>query len=155
MGKKTVVAIASGYFNPLHKGHIELFYKAKEISDKLVVIVNNDLQVKLKGSTQFQNEDERCIMIRSLKPVDFVILSMDNDKSVSETIKYLYERYKKLEENPNNIQHEMYQLIFVNGGDQFSGSVSERDTCIEYGIPMVDGLGGKIQSSSDLLRMTH
>ena len=36
--------IVSGYFNPLHKGHIELFNNAKKYGDKLIVIVNNDSQ---------------------------------------------------------------------------------------------------------------
>ena len=38
--KKAV--IVSGYFNPLHKGHLELFRKAKEVGDLLIVIVNNE-----------------------------------------------------------------------------------------------------------------
>ena len=45
--------IVSGYFNPLHKGHLELFQEAKERSDMLMVIVNSDLQRELKGSKEF------------------------------------------------------------------------------------------------------
>jgi len=153
MSKKTIIAIASGYFNPLHKGHIELFERAKKIADKLIVIVNNDKQRELKRSKEFQNENERCKIISSLKPVDGVLLSVDLDRSVRESLKLLYERYKKLEE-PNvhsvDIPTE-YQLIFVNGGDQFSNTVAERDVCMEYGIYMIDGMGSKIQSSSWLL----
>ena len=48
MKKKLI--IVSGYFNPLHKGHIEYFKSAKSIGDFLIVIVNNDLQRQLKGS---------------------------------------------------------------------------------------------------------
>jgi cytidyltransferase-like protein len=55
--KKAV--IVSGYFNPLHKGHLELFQKAKEVGDILIVIVNNDKQRELKGSQFFQDEEER------------------------------------------------------------------------------------------------
>ena len=36
--------IVSGYFNPIHKGHLELFAKAKAQADELWVIVNSDLQ---------------------------------------------------------------------------------------------------------------
>ena len=51
--------IVSGYFNPLHKGHLELFKKAREFSDDyLIVIVNSDLQRELKGSKEFQDENE-------------------------------------------------------------------------------------------------
>jgi cytidyltransferase-like protein len=151
MSRKTVIAIASGYFNPVHKGHIELFEKAKEIADKLIVIVNNDEQRELKGSAEFQTEDERCKIISSLRVVDSVLLSIDEDRTVRESLKLLYERYKKLEASPLINPPTEYKLIFVNGGDQFSNEVAERDVCQEYGIYMMDGMGGKIQSSSWLL----
>lgn len=148
MEKKKVITIASGYFNPVHKGHIELFEKAKSISDKLVVIVNNDKQRELKGSKEFQDETERCKIISSLSVVDKVVLSVDTDRTVVETLKMIFERYKKLEDGEEGLS---YQLIFVNGGDQFSSEVAESKVCNEYGIYMIDGLGGKIQSSSWLL----
>jgi len=148
MGKKTVIAIASGYFNPVHKGHIELFEKAKEISDKLIVIVNNDKQRELMGSKGFQAEGERCKIISSLRSVDGVLLSIDEDTTVRESLKLVYEKYKKLEENPAMNPCVEYKLIFVNGGDQFSNEVAERDVCQQYGIYMIYGMGGKIQSSS-------
>lgn len=152
MSKKTVMAIASGYFNPVHKGHIELFEKAKQICDGLIVIVNNDKQRELKGSKEFQTEEERCKIISSLKPVDSVFLSIDEDRTVRESLKLLSERYKKMESDPIRNPKIEYQLIFVNGGDQFSNTVAERDVCMEYGIYMIDGLGEKIQSSSWLLK---
>jgi cytidyltransferase-like protein len=34
--------IVSGYFNPIHKGHIEYFNNAKALGDARIVIVNND-----------------------------------------------------------------------------------------------------------------
>lgn len=148
MSRKQVIAIASGYFNPLHKGHIELFERAKEICDRLIVIVNNDVQRELKGSKEFQSEAERCKIISSLKPVDGVLLSIDTDRSVVESLKLLHERYKKLEINTPGLE---YKLIFINGGDQFSNTVAENDVCMEYEIYMIDGMGGKIQSSSWLL----
>ena len=48
---KPKAIIVSGYFNPLHKGHLELFEKAKAAGDQLWVIVNSDLQRELKGSS--------------------------------------------------------------------------------------------------------
>ena len=50
--------IVSGYFNPIHKGHLEYFYKAKAIADELFVVVNNDHQRVLKGNKEFQSEEE-------------------------------------------------------------------------------------------------
>lgn len=153
MSKKTVIAIASGYFNPVHKGHIELFERAKEIADKLIVIVNNDKQRELKGSKEFQNEDERCKIISSLKPVDGVLLSIDEDRTVRESLKLLNERYEIIKINTSTSETPLeFKLIFINGGDQFSNTVAERDVCMEYGIYMIDGMGGKIQSSSWLLK---
>ena len=49
---KKKVIIVSGYFNPLHKGHIEYFKLAKKNGDKLFVIVNNDHQRDFKGSKE-------------------------------------------------------------------------------------------------------
>ena len=58
MEVKKKAIIVSGYFNPLHKGHLELFRKAKEQAEKLWVIVNSDLQRELKGSNEFMDESE-------------------------------------------------------------------------------------------------
>ena len=69
------IVITSGYFNPLHKGHLELFYNAKEVGD-VWVIVNNDHQRKLKGSKEFMDEDERLEIITALKVVDIALLSI-------------------------------------------------------------------------------
>ena len=63
---KSKAIIVSGYFNPLHKGHLELFEKAKMKGDKLFVIVNNDNQRALKGSKEFMMEDERVKIIEAL-----------------------------------------------------------------------------------------
>lgn len=137
---KKKIIIVSGYFNPLHKGHIEYFKKAKNLADKLFVIVNNDIQREVKGSKPFMLEDERKTIIEELKVVDKVILSVDKDRSVIKTIEKIHSQYSKA-----------YNLFFGNGGDQNSGSIPESNICKELGINLVDGLGDKIQSSSWLL----
>ena len=53
------VVITSGFFNPIHIGHINLIKEAKKLGDYLVVIINNDSQVKMKGSDEFMPERER------------------------------------------------------------------------------------------------
>jgi cytidyltransferase-like protein len=146
MMKKKIISIASGYFNPVHKGHLELFRKTKSFSDVLIVIVNNDMQRGLKGSKEFQDENERLEIISSIKYVDHVELSIDQDRSVSKTIESLFEKYS------SNMSFDDTQFFFVNGGDQFSNIVTERDICDKLGIYMIDGIGGKIQSSSTLLK---
>ena len=137
---KKKIIIVSGYFNPLHKGHIEYFKNAKNLADKLFVIVNNDIQREVKGSKPFMLEDERKTIIEELKVVDKVILSVDKDRTVIQTIEKIHSQYSKA-----------YNLFFANGGDQNSTSIPESNICKELGINLVDGLGDKIQSSSWLL----
>ena len=132
--------IVSGYFNPLHKGHLEYLNQAKAIADKLIVIVNNDYQRELKGSKAFQDEEERVIIISNLKAVDEVVLSIDQDRTVCDTIRHISEKFGK-----------EYDLAFANGGDQSNETIPEVPVCEELGIALIDGLGEKIQSSSWLL----
>lgn len=140
--KKAV--IVSGYFNPVHKGHLELFKKAKEQGDELWVIVNSDLQRELKGSKEFMNENERLLIVSSLKMVNFTMVSIDEDRTVSETLRALY--VKAISKDPK------WEIAFANGGDQNNNSIPEARICQELGIYLMDGLGNKIQSSSWLLK---
>ena len=133
--------IVSGYFNPLHKGHLELFLNAKKYGDILIVIVNSDLQRKLKGSKEFMDEEERITIVDNLKPVDYTILSHDKDSTQIETLKALY-----------SVNKDKVKLSFANGGDQTNETIPEAEICKELGIELIEGLGDKIQSSSWLLK---
>jgi cytidyltransferase-like protein len=138
---KHKIIIVSGYFNPIHKGHLEYFNIAKEHADKLFVIVNNDNQRKLKGSKEFQGEDERMFIVSNIKAVDKVVLSIDTDRTVCNTIESIAKEFG-----------EKFKLAFANGGDQNNNICPERDICDQYKIELIDGLGDKIQSSSWLLK---
>jgi len=85
MKKKGI--IVSGYFNPIHVGHIEYFKAAKKHAEYLFVIVNNDLQRELKGSKEFMKEKERLLIVESISLTDKVFLSIDHDKTVSKPLK--------------------------------------------------------------------
>jgi cytidyltransferase-like protein len=135
------IVIVSGYFNPVHKGHIEYFNKSKEHGDKLYVIVNNDKQRELKGSKEFQDEDERMFIIQNLKMVDRVFLSVDTDRTVCKTIELIHSLGDREDE-----------FFFANGGDQNNNSIPETPICDWLGVKLIDGLGDKIQSSSWLLK---
>ena len=139
MKKKAV--IVSGYFNPIHKGHLEYFNKAKALADDLIVIVNNDHQRALKGSQAFQAEDERVEIVANIKAVDKTVLSIDTDRTVCATLREIAQDYGSV-----------YDLAFANGGDQNNDTIPERPVCEEVGIILIDGLGDKIQSSSWLLK---
>ena len=136
--------IVSGYFNPVHRGHLELFEKAKEQGDELWVIVNSDLQRELKDSKEFMGEDERLLIVSSLKMVDFAIIAVDEDRTISETLKVL--KCKAIANDPK------WEISFANGGDQNNNSIPEARICQELGISLIEGLGDKIQSSSWLLK---
>ena len=139
MKKKAI--IVSGYFNPIHKGHLEYFNTAKALTDDLFVIVNNDLQRALKGSKEFQQEEERMIIVSNIKAVDLAILSVDTDRTVCKTIEKIAKEYGAT-----------YDLAFANGGDQNNDTIPEKSICEAMGIQLLDGLGDKIQSSSWLLK---
>tara|TARA_A100001015_G_scaffold229430_1_gene259417 strand:+ start:2710 stop:3153 length:444 start_codon:yes stop_codon:yes gene_type:complete len=139
MNQKAI--IVSGYFNPLHKGHLELFAHAKAMGDKLFVIVNNDFQRHLKGSKEFMLEDERVFIVNRIKDVDEVILSIDQDRTVIKTLEKIHNSF-----------NEDYELYFANGGDQNNKICPESVICRKLNIKLVDGLGDKIQSSSWLLK---
>mmetsp|Transcript_26536 Transcript_26536/g.76385 ORF Transcript_26536/g.76385 Transcript_26536/m.76385 type:complete len:143 (-) Transcript_26536:517-945(-) len=128
------VVVASGYFDPLHYGHIEYLQRSKDLGDKLIVIVNNDKQAAHKKGQAFMPARERVKLVRSLACVDAAIESVDDDKSVCKTLSIIH---------PD---------IFTNGGDQKNDSIPEAQVCAELGIHMVDGLGDKVQSSSWLIK---
>ena len=138
---KPKAIIVSGYFNPLHKGHLELFEKAKASGDQLWVIVNSDYQRELKGSKQFMDENERLIIVSAIGIVDKALISIDNDKTQCATLADLANKYSG-----------EYELYFANGGDQNNDSIPEVPICKEKGIGLLEGLGDKIQSSSWLLK---
>tara|TARA_B110000003_G_scaffold247928_1_gene259289 strand:+ start:7396 stop:7818 length:423 start_codon:yes stop_codon:yes gene_type:complete len=138
---KSKAIIVSGYFNPLHKGHIDYFHLAKAKGDRLFVVVNNDHQRNLKGSKEFMLEQERVLLVKELTVVDQVFLSIDQDRTVSNTLEKIHKQYSG-----------SFELFFANGGDQNNESIPESIICQKVGIKLLDGLGDKIQSSSWLLK---
>ena len=138
MRKKKVVVV-SGYFNPIHIGHLHLFKEAKALGDYLIVIVDNDHQVRLKGAIPFLPEKDRVEIVKAIKWVDDAFLSIDSDGSVSQSLRRI---------KPD---------IFANGGDRSKDGVpvpkSEEVVCRDLNIKMIYNVGGKkLRSSSELLK---
>ncbi|HIC83237.1 MAG TPA: cytidyltransferase [Candidatus Marinimicrobia bacterium] len=127
-----IVVAVSGYFDPIHVGHLEYLKLAKQLGDKLIVIVNNDKQAILKKRKSFMNEKDRMEIVSALQCVDEVFLSIDDDKSVCKSLEFL---------KPS---------IFANGGDRSLSEIPETAIIEKYSIKMVDGLGEKIRSSSKI-----
>lgn len=127
----TKIAI-SGYFDPLHVGHLEYIKLAKKLGDKLIVIVNNDAQCKIKKGKFFMNQEDRLEIIKSIMWVNDAILSVDSDGTVCKSLALI---------KPN---------VFANGGDRHNKEIPESDICRKLGIKIIDGLGKKIRSSSKI-----
>ena len=132
MSNKIIRVAVSGYFDPIHIGHLDYLELAKKLGDKLVVIVNNNHQCKLKKGKPFMDELDRIRIVESLGIVDEVFLSIDSDRSVCKSLQ------------------EIKPDIFANGGDRATSEVPESVICKKYNIKMVDGLGDKIRSSSSM-----
>ena len=122
-------------------GHVELMERAKELGDVLVVIVNNDEQVKVKGSIPFMSEEERVKLIKGLRYPDEVFLSIDKDASVSKSLEQVCKKYPG-------------KVFFAKGGDRNIGNIpeTEREVCERFGVKVINNVGEKIQSSSWLLK---
>jgi len=133
MEKKEIIVAASGYFDPLHIGHVEYLEKAKALGTKLVVIVNNKGQAILKKGYEFMPFEERIAILKSLKFVDEIFPSVDTDKTVCKSLEMV---------KPH---------IFAKGGDRFSYEIPEAEVCKRLGIEIIHGLGDKVQSSSTLV----
>jgi len=130
------IVCVSGYFDPIHVGHLEYFKKSKQIGTKLMVIVNNDEQAILKKGKPFMPVDERIEIIREFRCVDIIIKSIDKDRTVCKTL-------ETVEPKPD---------YFCNGGDQNNNTIPETSVCHKRGIELRDGFGYKIQSSSWLMK---
>lgn len=126
----TTVAV-SGYFDPPHIGHVRLFRHARSLGDRLVVILNNDTQQRLKGTVPFYPLRERVELLMGIKGVSSVVISIDTDGTVCKTLALL---------KPD---------IFANGGDRVRANTPENEICQRFGIRQVWNIGGnKINSSS-------
>lgn len=135
------VAIISGYFNPLHIGHIRLIHAAKELAPHLVVIVNNDMQQLLKKRRIIMPEDERMEIVSELRSVNQAVLAIDNDAAVTESLRLV------------RSMHPQASIVFCNGGDRSSAKEvpsRESQVCAELQIEMRYGVGGteKLDSST-------
>jgi len=122
----------SGYFDPIHVGHLEYIEMSKKLGDYLIGIVNNNKQCVLKKGKPFMDEMDRMKIVKAIKWVDEVFLSVDEDDTVCESLEKI---------KPD---------VFTNGGDRHNTEIPEAVVCRKYEIELLDGMGDKIRSSSDL-----
>ena len=131
------VVIVSGFFNPLHGGHLDMIEAAALLGDKLIVVVNNDTQQILKKGKVILNEQNRERLIGALRVVDEVVVAVDEDLTVVRTLAMIAN------------QNEGNELVFANGGDRASvKELPETQVCRDYNIEMVFGVGGTNKADS-------
>ncbi len=143
----TILAITSMYANPIHPGHIECLElsRSEAWADELWVIINNDRQAELKrGVKSFQEENFRVDVVRALKPVDRVFLSIDQDGSVCESLRMVIAEAKGT--------GRFSEIIFTKWGDRFASEIPEAVLLRSEWVRIVDGLGAKTHNSSDFLK---
>lgn len=129
--------IVSGYFNPLHGGHLDMIEAAAKLGDYLIVIVNNDVQQLIKKGKIILPQENRARLMKALKGVDEVLIAVDQDPPVSETLGEIARLY------PDDT------LVFANGGDRDSDIViPESGIASERNIQLVFGVGGDKTDSS-------
>lgn len=110
---------------------------ARGLAEGLIVVVNNDKQQLLKKGKIILDETNRVRLIRSLRDVDEVVLSIDEEPPVIKTLEMIAK------------QHEKDELIFCNGGDRNSHQdIPETEVCKKYGIETVFGVGGATKADS-------
>lgn len=142
MSNAKTLVIVSGYFGPLHVGHLDLIEAGKAAGDELYVIVNNNAQQAMKKGKVIIDEAHRLRIVQALRPVDYAMVAVDDDGAVSASIEQIAKQFGD------------YKIIFGNGGDRDSDAVvPETDVCERYGIDMVFDMGGneKADSSSRIL----
>jgi len=134
--------VTSGGFDPMHVGHLRCLIESADLTQKvggktrLAVIVNGDGFLLRKKGYAFMPEIERMEIIAGVRGVDYVVPWDDGSQTVTEALKILK------------------PFAFTKGGDRdAAGNVPEFDLCESMGTQVIFGVGGgKIQSSSDLVK---
>ncbi|MDA9034274.1 adenylyltransferase/cytidyltransferase family protein [Hyphomicrobiales bacterium] len=143
MTKKYDYALVSGGFDPVHVGHLRMFQNAKNLSDKVVLLLNNDEWLIKKKGKPFMSQNQRKEILDEFQSIDEVIIQTSSDESSDQAIKEFALT------NPNK------SICYCNGGDRSNiKNIREASICKKLGIYLEFGVGGeeKVESSSDLTK---
>ena len=143
MTKKYDYALVSGGFDPVHVGHLRMFQDAKNLSNKVILLLNNDEWLIKKKGKPFMNQNQRKEILDEFKSITEVIIQTSSDKSSSLAIEEFVNK------NPNK------SICYCNGGDRSNiKNILESVTCKDLGVSLEFGVGGKekVESSSQLTK---
>lgn len=131
------IAIVSGFFNPLHGGHLDMIEAARKLGDKLVVFVDNDKQQVIKKGKIILPEENRVRLMWALRDVDEAYVSLGDEPGQVESLKMLIAKYPDAE------------FIFANGGDRKGeDDIIEAEFCRQHNVKMIFGVGGSDKADS-------
>jgi len=139
--KQYDIVVVSGGFDPVHKGHVRMFEAAKQLGYKVIAGANSDAWLVRKKGKACMNFAERAEIIRAFRAVDEVLPFNDDDDTAINLLVRVQTMYPDC------------TIAFANGGDRVDGNTPEAGFCSAYKIDMLWNVGGgKIQSSSDLIK---
>ena len=137
------LVIVSGYFGPIHVGHLDMIEAGAAAGDELMVIVNNNAQQIMKKGKVVIDEADRLRIVEALRVVDHAMVAVDTDGTVCASLDHIANRFPE------------HRIVFGNGGDDRTNieEVPETEVCRRRNIEMVFGMGGdnKADSSSRLI----
>ena len=87
------------------------------------------------------SQEQRAKIIKELKCIDDVYYSSDDDNTVCVSIIKIFEKY----------HNDYNKVVFAKGGDRNKNEIPEANICKKLGIEAIDGLGNKIESSSNMI----
>ena len=136
------VVLCTGGFDPLHSGHIAFFREASKLGDELIIGLNSDSWLTRKKGAPFMPWHERYVILQELWMVTDVIAFNDSNGTAIDAIHIVQAQWPE------------HEIVFANGGDRFAENIPEFKLCNDLNIEMVFnvGRGGKIRSSSDMLK---
>ncbi|MDT2807393.1 glycerol-3-phosphate cytidylyltransferase [Vagococcus lutrae] len=113
--------ITYGTFDLLHKGHINILRRAKEMGDHLTVVISSDEFNQLKGKKSFMPFEERKYILEAVKYVDAVLPEHNWEQKISDVVE-------------NEID------LFVMGNDWEGKFDFLKDYCEVVYLPRTEGI---------------
>jgi glycerol-3-phosphate cytidylyltransferase/D-beta-D-heptose 7-phosphate kinase/D-beta-D-heptose 1-phosphate adenosyltransferase len=132
-------SIVSGYFGPLHDGHLDLFEAARARTGHLIVIVNNDQQQILKKGRMIQPAGVRRRIVAALRVVDASYVAVEDGPGMDGSFDLVRAEYPGTE------------LEFCNGGDRTGDATlpaEELAAAQRNDIRLCYGVGGTEKADS-------